>query len=53
MIKLIIAYVIWQIVKLIAGIKAIAFFLAIAKKTNATQGGIANSKIINGLVTPT
>ena len=38
--------------KQIAGIKAIPFFLSIARKMNALQGGIVNSRIINGLVTP-
>ena len=52
MMKLIIAYVTWQIVEAIAGIKAIIFFLSIARKMNALQGGIVNSRMINGLVTP-
>lgn len=38
--------------KAIAGIKAIIFFLSIARKINALQGGIVNSRMINGLVTP-
>ena len=37
--------------KAIAGIKAIIFFLSIVRKMNALQGGIVNSRMINGLVT--
>ena len=45
-------YTKWQIVKIEIGIKAILFFLSIAKNKNVKQGGTVNPNITTAFVIP-